>query len=101
MKRNLQNILIARDNKTRIAKSLVFGALLSLIVGYYTSEVSYSVGKRVVSEQSYDNMDESVKMRYSKKTKYQSLIILIVFVFGAGLSYSVIREGSTPTNKES
>ena len=81
MKRFLRSIFIVTDNKTRLARSLVFGSLLALIIGFASVEVSKGPYK-------WDK----------EKKEYKPTIILMGFVLGSSLSYSVIKEEKPSEN---
>ena len=104
MKKIIRNLFHVNDSKTRLAKSLFFGAFLSLLIGYFTSETSYykitSNKEYVISKSHYDSMNDYNQRKWVKRTEYNSLLILIALVCGTGLGYSVLKEKNTFTIKD-
>ena len=94
MKRFLRSIFIVQDSKARLARSLVFGSLLALAIGFSTSDVSYT--NSAGSVYNHNTPFNS----YLKKTKYHSTVILMGFIFGTALGYSILREECKATHKD-
>lgn len=90
-------LLTAKNEKIKLSKSLAIGAIFSIFIGYSTSELTYSFlqnGKNlIIGAEQYnylhtDNDDDY----WSKKRDFKSTIIIMSFIFGASLSYSLIKE---------
>lgn len=91
-------LLTAKNDKIKLSKSLAIGAIFSIFIGYSTSELTYSFlqnGQNLIigaEQYNYLHTDNDDDDKWSKKREFKSTIIIMSFIFGASLSYSLIKE---------
>ncbi|WP_341221600.1 hypothetical protein [Polaribacter atrinae] len=90
-------LVSAKNNKIRLSKSLAFASIFAIIIGYSTSELTYRLvqdGKSYIIgiKQHKDLIKDANKDPWSKKRDFKSTIIIMSFVLGASLSYTLIKE---------
>tara|TARA_R110000751_G_scaffold39719_15_gene94602 strand:- start:51664 stop:51993 length:330 start_codon:yes stop_codon:yes gene_type:complete len=96
---NLHSIFQAKDSRVRLAKAIVLGFLMALVVGWLTSVTTYLRGGKqtnestyVISEAIYNNYSERQQIRFIKSTDYNELFIIIAFLSGTAIGYLIISQ---------
>jgi hypothetical protein len=96
---NLHSIFQAKDNRVRLAKAIVLGFLMALVVGGLTSVTTYLRGgiqtnesTYIISEAVYNYYSERQQIRFIKSTDYNELFIIIAFLSGTAIGYLIISQ---------
>lgn len=97
MKKAFQNIFSSRDHKNKLAKSLLIGAILSIVTAYITLETTYAIyhkttgDKRVKSKSEFERASIRKKERFIIDREFNYGLILIGFIGGTALGYLLIN----------
>jgi hypothetical protein len=101
---NLHSIFQAKDSRVRLAKAIVLGFLMALVVGGLTSVTTYLRGgiqtnesTFIISEASYNRGQEQYQSRFIKSTDYNELFIIIAFLSGTAIGYLIINQKQNNT----
>jgi hypothetical protein len=94
MKKFLTNIISAQSMDTKIAKSLLFASIISVVVAFYTVDITYyfhsSRGRIYRSAEWVENNEGNGN--FIKVLDYNEVFILISFIAAAALAYLIVKK---------
>ena len=93
----IKKIFRAKNSNERLAKGIILGSLMAILVGYLTLDSHYysitPTGKKVViSTQKYDNSSYKYQEKFIRKNNYNTLFIILGLVSGTAIGYLLINE---------
>lgn len=89
-------LFTAKDDKIRLAKSIFIGAVFSLFIAYLTSDNTYITttngNNLAIGLNQFNKLSENEDYAWTRIREFKDIIIVMSFLFGASLSYTLIEK---------